>query len=59
MTAWKDNPKRMPLILNGARQVGKTYIVKEFGAQFFKQVAHVNLETNRLVNSYFDTDFTP
>ena len=59
MIAWKGNPKRMPLIVNGARQVGKTYIVNEFGRQFFKQVVHVNLETNRLVNSYFETDNTP
>ena len=59
LIAWKNNPKRMPLIVNGARQVGKTYIVKEFGSQFFKQVVHVNLETNRLVNSYFETDNTP
>ena len=59
LIAWKDSPKRMPLIVNGARQVGKTYILKEFGARFFQQVVHVNLETNRLVNSYFDTDITP
>jgi predicted AAA+ superfamily ATPase len=59
LVAWKDNPKRMPLIVNGARQVGKTYILKEFGAQCFKKVVHVNLETNRLVNSFFDTDITP
>ena len=59
LIAWKDNPKRMPLIVNGARQVGKTYILKEFGAQFFKQVVYINLETNLLANSYFDTDITP
>ena len=43
LIAWKDNPKRVPLIVNGARQVWKTYILKEFGAQFFKQVVHFNL----------------
>jgi predicted AAA+ superfamily ATPase len=59
LIAWKDNPKRMPLLLNGARQVGKTYILKEFGAQFFKQVVYINLETNLMVYSYFDTDITP
>jgi predicted AAA+ superfamily ATPase len=59
LIAWKDNPKRMPLIVNGARQVGKTYILKEFGALFFKQVVYINLETNLLANSYFDTDITP
>ncbi|MCK9218940.1 MAG: ATP-binding protein [Bacteroidales bacterium] len=59
LTAWKDSTKRMPLIINGARQVGKTYILKEFGTRFFKQVVYVNLETNRLVNSFFETDITP
>ncbi|MDA3905536.1 MAG: ATP-binding protein [Bacteroidales bacterium] len=59
LIAWKDNPKRMPLIVNGARQVGKTYILKEFGVQNFNQVVHINLETNLLANSYFETDITP
>jgi predicted AAA+ superfamily ATPase len=59
LIAWKDDPKRMPLILNGARQVGKTYILKEFGARFFKQVVYINLETNMLANSFFDNDITP
>lgn len=59
LIAWRDNPKRMPLIVNGARQVGKTYIVKEFGSQFFKQVVYINLETNLAVNSFFEADITP
>ena len=56
---WKNNPKRMPLIVNGARQVGKTYILKEFGNQHYNQVVYINLETNLSVNSYFDTDINP
>ncbi|MCF8298212.1 MAG: ATP-binding protein [Saprospiraceae bacterium] len=59
LIAWKDNPKRMPLIVSGARQVGKTYILKEFGTQNFKQLVHINLETNLQVNSYFESDITP
>jgi len=59
LIAWKDDPKRMPLILNGARQVGKTYILKEFGARHFKQVVYINLENNLLANSFFDNDITP
>ena len=31
LVAWKDSPRRKPLILNGARQVGKTWLLKEFG----------------------------
>lgn len=57
--SWKNNPKRMPLVVNGARQVGKTYIIKEFGKLHFSNVVYVNLETNLAVNSYFDTDITP
>lgn len=56
---WKNNSKRMPLVLNGARQVGKTYILKEFGKLHFSKVVYVNLETNLAVNSYFETDITP
>jgi len=56
---WKNNPKRMPLIVNGARQVGKTYILKEFGSQYYSQVVYINLETNLTVNSYFDVDINP
>jgi len=59
LIAWKDDPNRMPLILNGARQVGKTYILKEFGARHFKQVVYINLENNLLANSFFDNDITP
>jgi len=36
LIAWKDNPKRKPLLLYGARQVGKTYLVKEFGINILK-----------------------
>jgi predicted AAA+ superfamily ATPase len=59
LVAWKNNPKRMPLIVNGARQVGKTFILKEFGTLHFKHVVYINLETNLLANSYFDSDITP
>jgi predicted AAA+ superfamily ATPase len=53
---WKMKSDRMPLIINGARQVGKTYLIKEFGEQYFKNTVYFNLETNLAVNSYFETD---
>jgi predicted AAA+ superfamily ATPase len=56
---WKNKAGRMPLILNGARQVGKTFILKEFASSHFKQFVYVNLETNSKVNSYFDGDINP
>ena len=57
---WKNNTSdRMPLVLNGARQVGKTYILREFGERYYKNVVYVNLETNPAVASYFDEDIAP
>jgi predicted AAA+ superfamily ATPase len=49
----------MPLIVNGARQVGKTYLIKEFGELNFENTVYFNLETNLAVNSYFETDIQP
>lgn len=57
---WKNKPTvRMPLILHGARQVGKTYILREFGARYYKNVAYINLETNTAVSSYFSENIAP
>ena len=43
---WKDSKDRMPLIIRGARQVGKTWIMKEFGKNNYKKVAYVNFDGN-------------
>jgi len=56
---WKNSPGRMPLILNGARQVGKTYILKEFAAAHFNRFVYINFETNIKINSFFDGDLNP
>lgn len=44
LKAWRDSPRRKPLMLKGARQVGKTWALKEFGAQSYENVAYVSLE---------------
>ena len=41
---WKENTGRKPLLLEGARQVGKTYLLKEFGRRYFENVAYVNFQ---------------
>jgi len=56
---WKNKSNRMPLLLYGARQVGKTYILNEFGEKHFRNIVYVNLETNLLVANYFTDDITP
>ncbi len=58
LVEWKDR-ERMPLLLYGARQVGKTYILTEFGEKYFDNTVYVNLETNLSVARYFDDDITP
>ena len=43
---WKDKQNRKPLIIRGARQVGKTWLMKEFGRICFEKVAYVNFDNN-------------
>ena len=57
---WKNrDSKRMPLIINGARQVGKTYTLRQFGRENFRNVAYVNLEANLALATYFEGDINP
>lgn len=57
LVAWRDSPSRKPLVLNGARQVGKTWLLKEFGRLHFKSVAYLSLDNDSLARSYFEPDF--
>lgn len=57
---WKNEKKsRKPLLLYGARQVGKTFILMDFGEKNYKNVVYVNLETNLSAASIFDSDIAP
>ena len=47
------------MVLNGARQVGKTYLLKEFGQDYFQNIVYVNLEINRQVRTYFEENLEP
>lgn len=57
LKTWKDNPQRKPLILGGARQVGKTYILQEFGKQEFENVAYINCDSNESAKGLFAQDY--
>ena len=50
---WKESPDRKPLVLEGARQVGKTWILKEFGSNEYKNIAYVNCDNNPLLEELF------
>ncbi len=55
---WKSNQNRKPLLLKGARQVGKTYLLKTFGKEFFPKCHYVNFEKEAL-SKIFETDLSP
>ena len=57
LEAWRENPCRKPLIINGARQVGKTWLIKEFGRRHYKSVAYVNMDNNSAMRELFDTGY--
>ena len=54
---WKEKENRKPLILKGARQVGKTWLMKEFGRLHFKKVAYVTFFNNQRMKKVFDEDY--
>lgn len=54
---WKNKKNRKPLILNGARQVGKTWLLKEFGKKYYEKLAYINMDNNiRMKNLFTDYD---
>ena len=57
LVRWKNRNDRKPLILLGARQVGKTYILKEFGRREYENVAYINCDNNALVRDLFTPDY--
>ena len=56
---WKDSEHRKPLILQGARQVGKTYAILEFGRTHYDNVAYFNFETNPKLSETFAENISP
>jgi len=56
LIAWKEAANRKPLILYGARQVGKTYILNEFGRNEYDNLVYVNCYKNDLIKTLFDKD---
>jgi len=59
LKAWQDSAHRKPLILQGARQVGKTYSLLEFGRNNYENVAYFNFETNPKLNETFAENISP
>lgn len=56
LVKWKSSSRRKPLIIEGARQVGKTWIMKEFGRTAYKDTAYINFDANRQMEQLFTPD---
>lgn len=54
---WKKSASRKPLIIRGARQVGKTWLMKEFGKKYYEKCAYINFDDNTRMNKLFEEDF--
>ena len=57
LSKWKKSKNRKPLIIQGARQVGKTWLMKEFGRREYEQVAYINFESSDSLKAIFQENF--
>ena len=57
LISWKNIPSRKPLIIRGARQVGKTWLMKEFGKNEYKQTVYINFESSKRLNTLFQENY--
>ncbi|MCF0215025.1 MAG: ATP-binding protein, partial [Fibrobacteraceae bacterium] len=56
---WKNSPRRKPLILWGARQVGKTWVMQEFGKRHFSNAVYISFYNNKRIAGIFNQDYDP
>jgi predicted AAA+ superfamily ATPase len=59
MLAWKNNPNKMPLLIDGARQVGKTWLMKEFGRTQYERVVYINFDIDPETKTFFENNLNP
>jgi len=59
LLAWKSSPWRKPLLLQGARQTGKTFILKEFGHNEYRNIIYCNFEESPGLRQFFQRDLKP
>ena len=59
LVKWKNDDERKPLVLKGARQVGKTWLMKEFGKNYYDNYVYFNFDEEEELKSVFDTNKNP
>jgi predicted AAA+ superfamily ATPase len=57
LIVWKDSKHRKPMILRGARQVGKTWLMKYFGTEYYEDTAYIDFHNNARMEALFESDF--
>lgn len=57
LVKWKERNRRKPLIVEGARQVGKTWLIKEFGKTYYDEIAYINFEEKKALQNLFKSDY--
>ena len=59
LLAWKESPRRKPMLISGARQVGKTYLALTFGKEHYRNTVYLNMEDSGDVQAVFERDLKP
>ena len=59
LLAWYQKTNRKPLIIRGARQVGKTWLMQEFGSRYFKQVVYINFDREKRLHDFLEESIEP
>ncbi len=54
---WKESSSRKPLLIMGARQVGKTWLMQEFGRKYYSDVAYISFDSNENMRLVFESGF--
>ncbi len=57
LVRWKDKKNRKPLVIKGARQVGKTWLMQEFGRRYFENVVYISFDNNQRMKNVFEMDY--
>lgn len=57
LIGWKNKKNHKPLVIQGARQVGKTWLMQEFGKKYYEQVAYINFDVDLKSREIFDVDY--
>ena len=59
LIAWKDNPNKKPLVIQGVRQCGKSYLINEFGTRFYEDMIYYRFDKDAKIREFFEQDLDP